>query len=139
MIPGNDPARLVARLRSLLQKGKTIIAAAAATGQSKSNVHRIAKKHGLPRRRRSLPTKKKWKLEQHLQAAKLTLSEIARKLQVAKSTVSRHSSMRLERECGPEQTRRVKTAQRCPNGHKINRLPCLTCLARANSAKPRAD
>lgn len=131
MNPGNDPAPLIERLRALLKKGATLQQAGVEVRLCKTTVHEIAQRHNLPRRRRAMDKAKRRKIERAIRAARLTVSELARKYEAAKSTVSVLRAKIIDLEAGTVGTRRrtLKVPERCDGcGHRINIKPCLVCF-----------
>lgn len=131
MIPHTDPPELVARLRAFLLAGQPLVAAAKAIGRKLTATFEMAERHRMERRRRSMPRDKRRKVERAIKSANPSVSEIARRYEVAKSTVSVLRTRYLKQQVKADfATHRLRQPKRCPEGHLVNEWPCITCLRR---------
>jgi transposase len=132
-----DALALLARLAALREQGKTIRQCASELGKPRSTTQDLVRRFRLPGRRPNrLSAAKRRTLERHLEQAKHTLSEIARRLRIAKSTVCDYRRRRLQREAGTTfNPRRLRSARRCGNGHLTQFWPCVICAAAGGSDK----
>lgn len=129
MIPRKDLAAVLLRLRGLLARGSTLREASLELGLKPTFVHKLAARRRMPRRRRAMPAAKRKRLRVLVEGAKLTLSQIAKRLQLSKGTVCKHRQTITEGRT-KYRPRRLRKPVRCPNGHKVTELPCRTCQAR---------
>jgi DNA-binding phage protein len=127
-----DARAVIARLRALLARGASLREAARQTGCSKSTLHRLAVRHGLPRRpRKRLTPRQIGTAERLVRAAHHTVARIAELLRVAKSTASQLRRRVLDDQAQASfRPRRLKTARVCPTcGQRIVQWPCVACQA----------
>lgn len=125
MDSGELAARL-ARIRELLASGATLAQTGADRGVrlSKSEVHRLAQRHSLPRHRTWLPRKERVQIDRLLRAG-LDRQTIAALVQVNYNAVYKRS---LKMQDVP---RRIRGSIRCACGARVNVVPCIACQARA--------
>jgi len=115
------------RLRAVLARGATLKQAAAQLPEldgSQWRAYRLAAKHNLPRRRRSLPREKARLIEKELRRARLTINALAKLAKVSPMTVWRKKIARDgpgPRPCRPYWCRGC--------GKRVNLRPCQICRA----------
>jgi hypothetical protein len=133
-MPGRarDREALAARIRELLAQGKflTQIGRDRRVLLSKSSVHRIAAAHDFPRRRAILPPIIREAIVADLKAGRLMQVQIARKHQVAKSTVWQIRQVLLN-EGLHVKVKSLRRPMACEAGHLTKFLPCVICTALA--------
>lgn len=124
--------RHLATLRRLLAEGSTLAEAARAVGSSRSTVHRIAAAAGFERRRRDLAPDKRALIDSLLAAGELSLTQIARRARVSKSTVSQIANAALNSDPAlpfrPRHLRKPRLCRRC--NRWVSLWPCVACAGR---------
>lgn len=129
-----DAAKDLVRLRAVLARGATLQKAGQKVGRSAYAAYRLAVKHDLPRRRRSLPPEKTSKIQRELarENSRQTLTRIAELAGCSVATVWRHAN-RL-----PKGAPRSVRKYRCSGcRYDVTLSPCQICAARA-SAVPKS-
>lgn len=117
----------IARLREVLARGATLKQAGREVpelGGSQWRAYRLAVKHNLPRRRRSLPRDKVRLIEKELRRARLTLNALARLAKVSPMTVWRK---KIARDGPGPRPSRPYWCRGC--GKRVNLRPCQICRA----------
>lgn len=132
-----ETARTLARLRSLLARGKTLEQAGRQIKRSKSAVHRLAVRHRFGRRRRDLPPKTDAEIRRRLRAARHTLRRIAELSRVSFGSVSRRSRQMTDRG-STFRPKGIRVPRRCPRHGLIKIWPCVACVAEAAAGKRSA-
>jgi DNA-binding CsgD family transcriptional regulator len=126
---------ILAKLRALLADRQTLAACAAALDVPLSTLHDMARRHDLPRRRRSLPAATRRNLELLVRKGEKSITEIAHLLGLAKSTVSDERRRQLDRGFA-FRPRKRRAPVRCPQHGLVHLWPCIACAAEAAKVKP---
>lgn len=132
LLPGDRDSRpaLLAKLRALTQRGKTLQQTSDELGLPLPLVHKIVTRGNFARRRRAMPPSKQHQLRQLIVAAELSDAQISRRLKISKATVCKRRQQISE---GREKyrPRKLRTPVRCPGcGHKVLDRQCRICQAR---------
>jgi transcription initiation factor TFIIIB Brf1 subunit/transcription initiation factor TFIIB len=131
-----ETARTLARLRSLLAKGKTLDQAGRTIRRSKSTVHRLAVRHRIARRRRrELPKQKDAAIRRRLAESRHTLRRIAELVRgVSYKSVWRRYQHMID--AGQEfRPKGIRAPRRCPRHGLVRVWPCVACAAEAAAGK----
>lgn len=132
-LDAGELAAKLGRIRALLARGCTLTktGADARVKLSKSEVHRIAVRHGMPRQRTWTAPEKRKKIDRLLKSGE-DRQVIARLVEVAYNAVYKRS---LKLTSVP---RKVRDAVRCGCGALVDHVPCVACQTRAAIAKQSA-
>lgn len=134
---GQSHQQVLARLRELIAKGKSLRQCSHELRMPRSTLHErlgageARKLRGGRRiKHENLSPEERRTLQRHLKRAKDTLTKIAAIVGCHKSTVSRRASKQLEADPGLEfRTRRTRVEKRCPIHGKLRTWPCVACAA----------
>lgn len=125
------------KLRKLLARRETLATCSTELGVPLSTLHDMARRHDLPRRRRSLPVEVRRNLELLVRQGDKSITEIALELQLAKSTVCDERRRQLDSGL-TFRPRKKREPVRCPKHGLVYLWPCIACTAEAAKACPTA-
>lgn len=124
----DDTPLAIETYKALLVAGKSLREASELLGKPRSTLHGWARQHLLPLRSTRLSPEQRRTIERLLREARLSVTEIAQELGIAKSTVSNARREWLDRGLKVKVVN-LKKARRCELHGLIMTRQCLICLA----------